>query len=134
MGAVRSTAPAAAGASIVATGPRRTSEGVLIPVFFALNSSLVGSIPADVLAEIKTRLSSTPGARASVTGHASSDGDPELNKMLSVRRAEAFKAYLATEGVDAGRIDVLGKGADVPIASNETIDGRAKNRRVEVRF
>ena len=54
--------------------------------------------------------------------------------MLSVRRAEAFKAYLASEGVDAGRIDVLGKGADVPIASNETIDGRAKNRRVEVRF
>ncbi len=122
------------GAGGVADGPRRTAGGVLIPAYFGPNSSLVELVPANVVAEIKTFLAANANARVSITGHASSDGDPQANLALSVRRAEAFKVYLATEGVDVARVDASGRGAESPIASNDTASGRARNRRIEVRF
>lgn len=68
-----------------------------------------------------------------IIGHTDSTGPEDYNQQLSLRRAEAMKAYLVSEGgVDAGIIDVMGKGESMPVADNATREGRARNRRVEV--
>ena len=66
------------------------------------------------------------------TGHTDSIGSVPYNQRLSVRRAEAVKAYLVSKGIDKGRIYTEGKGKSQPVASNKTAAGRAKNRRVEI--
>jgi OOP family OmpA-OmpF porin len=67
-----------------------------------------------------------------VIGHTDSTGPEEYNEQLSLRRATSVKNYLVEMGVDAGIIDVSGKGETMPIADNSTRAGRAQNRRVEI--
>lgn len=65
-------------------------------------------------------------------GHTDSVGSDAYNQKLSVRRAEAVKAYLVSKGIEKNRIYTEGKGERAPVADNKTAAGRAKNRRVEV--
>ncbi len=65
-------------------------------------------------------------------GHTDSVGADAYNQKLSVRRAEAVKAYLVSKGIESNRIYTEGKGLTQPVADNKTREGRAKNRRVEV--
>ena len=65
-------------------------------------------------------------------GHTDSIGSDAYNQKLSVRRAEAVKAYLVSKGVEPNRVYTEGKGKKQPVASNKTKEGRAKNRRVEI--
>ena len=65
-------------------------------------------------------------------GHTDSVGKEAYNQRLSVRRAEAVKAYLVGKGIEASRVYTEGKGEAQPVASNKTKDGRAQNRRVEI--
>ena len=65
-------------------------------------------------------------------GHTDNIGSKEYNQKLSVRRAEAVKAYLVSKGIEPNRIYTEGKGLTQPIADNRTAAGRAKNRRVEI--
>jgi OOP family OmpA-OmpF porin len=69
-----------------------------------------------------------------VIGHTDSIGSEEYNQQLSLRRATSVKDYIVTKGVDASIIDVSGKGESQPVADNSTKEGRAQNRRVEVRI
>ena len=59
-------------------------------------------------------------------------GSDSYNQRLSVRRAEAVKAYLVSKGIERNRVYTEGKGEKQPVADNRTKEGRAKNRRVEI--
>jgi OOP family OmpA-OmpF porin len=65
-------------------------------------------------------------------GHTDSVGTDAYNQKLSVRRAEAVKAYLVSKGIEKNRVYTEGKGEKQPVADNKTSEGRAKNRRVEI--
>jgi len=70
--------------------------------------------------------------RVTIVGHTDNVGGDALNNRLSLERASSVREYLRTQGVDPSRIMVNGRGESQPIASNDTAQGRAENRRVEV--
>ncbi len=70
-------------------------------------------------------------ARIEISGHTDNVGRKKSNKRLSQRRAEAVRDYLVAQGIDASRIEAVGYGDERPIASNDTPEGRQKNRRIE---
>jgi outer membrane protein OmpA-like peptidoglycan-associated protein len=74
------------------------------------------------------------GSRIVVEGYASSEGDLSFNEKISRDRANSLRNRLISLGIDGKRIDAVGRGIADPIASNDTEDGRMKNRRVEVSF
>ncbi|WP_101047969.1 outer membrane protein OmpA [Macromonas nakdongensis] len=65
-------------------------------------------------------------------GHTDATGADAYNQKLSVKRAEAVKAYLVNKGIEANRVYTEGKGEAQPVADNKTKEGRSKNRRVEI--
>lgn len=65
-------------------------------------------------------------------GHTDSVGADAYNQKLSVKRADAVKAYLVTKGIEKNRVYTEGKGEKQPVADNKTSAGRSKNRRVEI--
>ncbi|MDP2694132.1 MAG: OmpA family protein [Gallionella sp.] len=75
-----------------------------------------------------------PDADLEVSGHTSSPGSDAYNQKLSEKRAAAVKAHLVKKGVAADRIIAKGYGETMPVADNSTKEGRAANRRVEVRY
>lgn len=70
--------------------------------------------------------------RIVITGHTDNVGKADYNNKLSLSRAEAVRDYLLSIGVDASKMEIVGKGESEPVADNSTAEGRAKNRRVEV--
>jgi OOP family OmpA-OmpF porin len=82
-------------------------------------------------AAVKT-LRDNPSMHVVVEGHTDSIGSDAYNQRLSERRAKAVRDYLVREGIDASRITTRGYGESRPVASNDTAEGRAQNRRSEV--
>ncbi|MFW6284607.1 MAG: AAA family ATPase [Desulfosalsimonas sp.] len=88
----------------------------------------------ETLDRVKRLLIQHPGLRAEVTGYTDSLGNDQYNMHLSRIRANIVRSYLIGNGVDSAKIDSKGLGSQNPVASNETGQGRAKNRRVEIVF
>ena len=101
--------------------------------FMANSDRILGKKMFDVLEKIKTLITENPGAIFLIEGYASSDGDVAANQALSVKRAESVRNTLIQMGVDESRLEVVGYGVEKPIDTNETAEGRAKNRRVQFR-
>jgi OOP family OmpA-OmpF porin len=92
-------------------------------------------LKADGKAKMDDLVSKLQGMNLEViiaVGHTDSIGTTSYNQKLSVRRAEAVKAYLVSKGIEANRVYTEGKGEKQPVASNKTSAGRAQNRRVEI--
>ncbi len=79
-------------------------------------------------------LQMNPSMKILIEGYTDSVGSEAYNQALSERRAEAVKQYFVSKGIDASRIQIKGRGESNPIASNETPEGRAKNRRIEIKI
>jgi len=102
---------------------------------FAPGSTVIRPEDFTLLTKIQSALRIYPGAKVMVEGHTDSVGDADLNHRLSLQRAEAVRSYLvANMPADADRISATGYGESVPLASNETAEGRAKNRRIDIRL
>jgi outer membrane protein OmpA-like peptidoglycan-associated protein len=86
----------------------------------------------EVLSQFAKGLGENPGALVKIVGHTDSVGTDENNQRLSNERADAVRDFITDRGVALSRIAITGRGEREPIASNETADGRAKNRRVEI--
>ena len=77
-------------------------------------------------------LKAYPNSQVQLVGHTDNTGTPEANQTLSLDRANAVKGMLVAQGVGADRISTAGFGQDRPVASNDTEEGRARNRRTEL--
>jgi len=73
-----------------------------------------------------------PELNLRVEGHTDATGSDEYNQQLSERRAASVRDFLAQQGVGMNRMVAVGYGASRPVADNQTREGRAKNRRVEI--
>ncbi len=100
-------------------------------VEFELNSDVLTPVGINLLDEILAALEQFPNVPIEIAGHTDNQGSPEENLDLSERRARAALDYLVANGQDADRFEVKGYGEDVPVASNDTAEGRARNRRIE---
>ena len=69
-----------------------------------------------------------------IAGHTDSIGDSKTNLILSENRSKSVKSYLVTNGIDESRIKCVGYGENQPITNNSSIEGREKNRRIEIRI
>ena len=73
----------------------------------------------------------SPGSTATIVGHTDSTASEEYNQALSERRAEAVKAVMVDQGVNADAIETSGRGELEPVGDNDTAEGRQANRRIE---
>ncbi len=101
-------------------------------VAFASGRSELRAEAADSLAKVTEFVSQDPTKLIRIEGHTDSTGSANANQVLSQKRAEAVRDALQHAGIDPSRMTAVGVGAERPVASNETTDGRAKNRRVDI--
>jgi outer membrane protein OmpA-like peptidoglycan-associated protein len=99
---------------------------------FATGSASVPAESYDVLNRAATALKSAPaGTPIEIGGHTDNTGNAAANLQLSQQRAEAVRAYLIQQGVDGSTLTARGYGDTRPVASNDTDEGRFRNRRIE---
>lgn len=114
---------------------RQTESGVVVTLGDVLFESGETSLRDDALAslvEVVDLLQSEPDKDIRIEGHTDSTGNSVSNLKISEQRANAVMNALVSLGVEASRITAAGMGEDFPIASNDTEEGRAQNRRVDV--
>lgn len=101
-------------------------------ILFATDSAAVSAQGQNDLYTIGRNLNQYPNSRIQVIGHTDSTGSAAYNQDLSERRARSVAGILSAAGVATNRISTVGRGQAQPIASNDTVSGRAQNRRVEI--
>ncbi len=99
---------------------------------FETGSANLTSESMENVKKLAAALDAFPDATIRLEGHTDNTGNSDSNMLLSQNRANAIKAQLEELGVDAKRVEAVGKGDTMPIASNDTDEGKEKNRRVEV--
>ncbi len=115
---------------------QRIGEGIAVTfpegLLFGFDSDQLGTGARENLRRFAASLVKYPNTRTVVVGHTDSDGESSYNQGLSERRARTAADFIAANGVAASRISAVGSGENEPIATNETVDGRSQNRRIEV--
>jgi OOP family OmpA-OmpF porin len=100
---------------------------------FASGKADITASSTPVLQEIAAALKASPQLKAEIQGHTDSKGSLSLNERLSQQRADAVRNYLIDQGITPERLSAKGYGPHKPIASNDNAEGRAQNRRVELK-
>ncbi|HBK32676.1 MAG TPA: hypothetical protein DDZ78_13825, partial [Porphyromonadaceae bacterium] len=101
-------------------------------ILFATNSSTVNQTSRTSLDKFAASLQNNPDTDVKIYGHTDSTGSDAINDPLSKRRAESVYNYLVSKGITGARMVTEGYGSQQPVADNNTVAGRAQNRRVEV--
>jgi outer membrane protein OmpA-like peptidoglycan-associated protein len=122
---------AGTGVDVVRNGDNITLD---VPggVTFAFDSANLNSQFYPVLDKVAATLAEYDKTVIEVAGHTDSVGSDAYNQQLSERRANSVAAYLSSHGVDRARMVTIGAGETHPVATNDTDEGRAQNRRVEI--
>lgn len=115
-----------------ATRGSRGMQMTLEDVAFASGQSQLRPEARESIGKLVEFVQADPEKSIRIEGHTDSTGSANANQVLAQKRAEAVRDALAAAGIDAARMTTVGIGEDQPIASNETGEGRARNRRVEV--
>jgi outer membrane protein OmpA-like peptidoglycan-associated protein len=123
---------AAANAAAVKEEPRGTVITLAGGVLFASNKSQLLPGAQNSLNQIAEALKDQDDKRVLIEGHTDSRGSDATNQALSKARAESVGSYLISHGVPAERVTTAGLGPSRPVADNNTAEGRANNRRVEI--
>lgn len=114
---------------------RDSARGLIVnmsDVLFDTGSSTLKPGAREKLAKISGILLGHPGLSLQIEGHTDSVGGDEYNQQLSERRAGSVRDFLVQQGVPAASITAIGFGKTVPVASNDSVEGRQLNRRVEL--
>lgn len=101
---------------------------------FEPGSSVLRPVGRNILDEMAATLLKLGNRPVEVIGHTDSQGARDTNVVLSLARADAVRSYLANKGIAPSLISTSGSGPDRPVASNDTPEGRARNRRIEFRL
>ena len=122
-----------AGPQLEASACQPLFEGVLSKgkILFETGSTRIDADSAAVLDNLVAVANKCAAAKLEIGGHTDSVGSEDSNRALSKRRAEAVVGYLTEAGIDEARLTAEGYGESKPIASNDTDEGRAQNRRIE---
>ena len=123
-----------AGTKVDHTGCPLKEITVLKGVNFDFDKSDIRDDTKPILDDAVAILKRYPEIKVEVAGHTDSVGTDEYNEGLSGRRAQSVMDYFISNGIDAGRLSSKGYGESDPIADNNTVEGRADNRRVELRI
>lgn len=114
----------------------RVGEGINITfdsgILFAINSANLQPKAKESVQKLADVLKKYPDTNVIIEGNTDNTGSEELNQKLSEKRAKAVADYVTSLGVSNSRLTTIGKGESNPVASNDTPEGRAKNRRVEI--
>ncbi|WP_166906404.1 OmpA family protein [Mycobacterium sp. DL440] len=102
------------------------------PINFSTDGFVVAASSQQLLSQVADKLKSCAGAQVAVTGYTDSSGNDAINVPLSGNRAKAVADYLVSQGLAADHVTSSGAGSANPIASNDTPEGKAQNRRVEI--
>ncbi len=127
--AAAAPAPAAAAAAQPAAASKVTYAA---DAFFDFDKSVLKAEGKAKLDDLVAKIKAINLEVIIAVGHTDSVGTDAYNQKLSVRRADAVKAYLVTKGIEKNRVYTEGKGETQPVADNKTTEGRSKNRRVEI--
>lgn len=100
-------------------------------IFFETGKAEFQEESFNELNRVVEMLNQNPNMTIELSGHTDNVGNDASNKALSQKRADACKSYLVAQGVDESRLESVGYGEDKPVASNDTAEGQAQNRRVE---
>jgi len=119
-------------ASYLATGTAAPRTFVFDHLNFESGSAQLTPDSNETVNNLATILKAYPNAQIQLAGHTDNTGAPQTNQQLSLDRANAVKTMLVNSGVDTNRISTVGYGQDRPITSNDTDEGRARNRRTEL--
>lgn len=101
---------------------------------FETGKDIIKSSSFSSLTELYEVLNKKPLWGLQISGHTDNVGDDQQNLVLSKKRAEAVRSFMISKGIDASRLTVLYFGETKPIATNDTVEGRQKNRRVEMKI
>ncbi|MFZ4760885.1 MAG: outer membrane protein OmpA, partial [Burkholderiaceae bacterium] len=114
--------------------PKPTSEKVTFAAdtFFDFDKAVLKPEGKAKLDDLTSKIKNITLEVIIAVGHTDGVGSDAYNQKLSLRRAEAVKAYMVSKGIEANRVYTEGKGEKQPVADNKSTEGRAKNRRVEI--
>ena len=122
-------APAAASAE---TAPANLAPPELPHLLFARNTSWLSPAARETLAQLAMTLAEDPGRRVLLSGHSDTSGPEELNRALSLERAQKCEHWLKDHGVDPARMETQGFGSARPLDGDGSLEAQAHNRRVEI--